>query len=235
VRPPPYSPGLQSERTRLAWRHTLLTLAVGALVAFRFLPATLGVWSLVIGFPAWGVLWQLAVYELYRPHRHRHRRQRLQRRQRRAARRVPRGHGGRHLGPLRPRARSRPVHRRRLRRGATGRVVLVRPDGYVAQSPSRATSSRSCSTSGGCTATLANAPSTIRAASAGDGGSGCGSDCRGRTAPRAGLVAIQSHRTAADEPFEQVGPVRRVVGATQAPQLRQVAGPCRVPEPGRGT
>jgi len=60
MRRPLYSPGLQPERTRLAWRRTLLTLAVGALVAFRFLPATLGVWSLLIGFLAWGVLWQLA-------------------------------------------------------------------------------------------------------------------------------------------------------------------------------
>jgi hypothetical protein len=43
----------------------------------------------------------------------------------------------------------------------------------------------------------ANAPSTIRAASDGEGGSGCGGVWRGRWAPRAGLVAIQSQRTAA--------------------------------------
>lgn len=43
----------------------------------------------------------------------------------------------------------------------------------------------------------ANAPSTSRAASDGDGGSGCGGSCRGRCAPRAGFVVIQSPRTAA--------------------------------------
>lgn len=57
---PLYDPGLQPERTRLAWRRALLTLAVGTLVALRYLPGTLGVWSLGIGLLTWAVLWWLA-------------------------------------------------------------------------------------------------------------------------------------------------------------------------------
>jgi uncharacterized protein DUF202 len=71
VSPPLYDPGLQPERTRLAWRRTLLTLAVGALVALRLLPARLGVWSLGVafaGFVVWGVLWWLAYLRGRRTH-----------------------------------------------------------------------------------------------------------------------------------------------------------------------
>jgi uncharacterized protein DUF202 len=57
---PLYDPGLQPERTRLAWRRSLLTLAIGTLVALRFLPGTVGVWSLGIGLLTLAVLWWLA-------------------------------------------------------------------------------------------------------------------------------------------------------------------------------
>jgi uncharacterized membrane protein YidH (DUF202 family) len=60
---PRFDPGLQPERTALAWRRTTLSLIVGALIALRLLPHTLGSWSLIVGFVGLGVaayLWRQA-------------------------------------------------------------------------------------------------------------------------------------------------------------------------------
>lgn len=43
-------PGLQPERTELAWRRTLLALAAGALISLRVLPPVLGVAAVAAGF-----------------------------------------------------------------------------------------------------------------------------------------------------------------------------------------
>lgn len=55
-----FDPGLQPERTALAWRRTLLTMAVGALIALRLLPSALGTWSLV-----GGIVWLLTTTVLW--------------------------------------------------------------------------------------------------------------------------------------------------------------------------
>lgn len=65
-----FDPGLQPERTELAWRRTCLALGVGSLVTMRILPEVFGSawWALggVIGVLASGALWVAA----RRRHRH---------------------------------------------------------------------------------------------------------------------------------------------------------------------
>jgi len=58
-----FDPGLQPERTELAWRRTILAVAVGAIVALRLLPSTLGTWSIgaaLVGLTLTALLWILA-------------------------------------------------------------------------------------------------------------------------------------------------------------------------------
>lgn len=53
-------PGLQPERTALAWRRSTLSLVAGGALALRFLPPQLGPWSLaigVLGLLAGGAIW----------------------------------------------------------------------------------------------------------------------------------------------------------------------------------
>ncbi len=47
--PPIFDPGLQPERTELAWRRTAMSMGVGALVAMRLLPP-------ILGHPAWAAV-----------------------------------------------------------------------------------------------------------------------------------------------------------------------------------
>jgi uncharacterized membrane protein YidH (DUF202 family) len=59
----PFDPGLQPERTALAWRRTTISLMLGSLVALRLLPPVLGQWSLAVGFLGLGLaafLWRQA-------------------------------------------------------------------------------------------------------------------------------------------------------------------------------
>jgi len=63
ARPGPWDPGLQPERTQLAWRRTVAAVAVGALVSLRVLPPVLGGWAVAAsgaGLLAGGALWVAA-------------------------------------------------------------------------------------------------------------------------------------------------------------------------------
>ena len=58
-----FDPGLQPERTELAWRRTLLALAVGSLISDRVLAPLIGVWALAVTLAGLGttiVCWVLA-------------------------------------------------------------------------------------------------------------------------------------------------------------------------------
>jgi uncharacterized membrane protein YidH (DUF202 family) len=44
-----FDPGLQPERTGLAWQRTCLAFLAGSLVAMKVLPPILGPWSLLLG------------------------------------------------------------------------------------------------------------------------------------------------------------------------------------------
>lgn len=73
LRARPFDPGLQPERTALAWRRTGLALTAGSLIALRVLPHALGAWALL---PAWlgvalSVLVLVASQRRYRAHHHR--------------------------------------------------------------------------------------------------------------------------------------------------------------------
>lgn len=56
-----FDPGLQPERTQLAWRRTALSLAIGSLIAARVLPVIFGsgAWVIpgIMGVTLAGVLW----------------------------------------------------------------------------------------------------------------------------------------------------------------------------------
>ena len=59
-----YDPGLQPERTELAWRRTALALAVGSLVSIRVLPLLFGssAWMLLglAGVAVAAIIWSAA-------------------------------------------------------------------------------------------------------------------------------------------------------------------------------
>ncbi|WP_020143357.1 DUF202 domain-containing protein [Terracoccus sp. 273MFTsu3.1] len=55
----PADPGLQAERTSLAWRRTALSVAVGSLVAMRVLPPQLGPLGYAVALL--GLLWSVDI------------------------------------------------------------------------------------------------------------------------------------------------------------------------------
>ena len=65
-----FDPGLQPERTALAWRRTALTLLASSLIAARILAELLGTWAALLGLlGAIMAAWLLAaVHRRYRGH-----------------------------------------------------------------------------------------------------------------------------------------------------------------------
>lgn len=53
----PADPGLQAERTSLAWRRTALSVAIGSLIGLRVLPAQLGPVGYAVS--ALGLMWSV--------------------------------------------------------------------------------------------------------------------------------------------------------------------------------
>lgn len=66
----PFDPGLQLERTALAWRRTALTCCAGALLAMRVLPDRLGPWALLCAavLAAASAITMIAAHRRYRAH-----------------------------------------------------------------------------------------------------------------------------------------------------------------------
>ncbi|MDN4599484.1 DUF202 domain-containing protein [Leifsonia virtsii] len=69
----PFDPGLQPERTALAWRRTCLAVLAGSLVAARILPELFGAWSALLGIAGAVAAATLlaAVHRRYRSHHRR--------------------------------------------------------------------------------------------------------------------------------------------------------------------
>jgi uncharacterized membrane protein YidH (DUF202 family) len=67
-----FDPGMQPERTALAWRRTALAMAAGSLVALRVFPASLGLWAVApaaIAFAISAVVFGAAHVRYRRNHR----------------------------------------------------------------------------------------------------------------------------------------------------------------------
>lgn len=66
-----FDPGLQPERTALAWRRTGLAMLTASLVAARILPETLGAWAIIPGIVG-VVAAALLVFGIHRRYRRHH-------------------------------------------------------------------------------------------------------------------------------------------------------------------
>ena len=64
-----FDPGLQPERTGLAWRRTALALLAGSVVAARILEASLGPWAAAPGLVGIGISVVL-LFSIHRRYRH---------------------------------------------------------------------------------------------------------------------------------------------------------------------